>query len=129
VTTLDPDDPILEAERAAAEWVAWKFRQDEIRAAAEALCDAVWPQLLSCATANFVGQHGDGEDAGQRAYDVLNTVDDVEVLRQAVVQGMWAYAECVAKLDLEELRDFHYVDSDNGLIPVPPHGRHRAEED
>ena len=117
-----------EAERIAAEYVAWKFHQDEIRDAGEALCREVWEHLLSCATANLVGQTDAGEDASARAYDILNRVNDVEVLRQAVVSAMWPCADEQAATQLEQLRDFHYVDEHAGLVPVPPSGRHRAPE-
>jgi hypothetical protein len=122
------DDPIREAERAAAEYVAWTARQERVRDTAAALCNEVWANLLSSATANLVGQPDAGDDASARAYELLE-VDDLEVLRQAVVCGMWPFAEQVATAQLEELRDFHYVDERAGLVPVPPSGRHRAPEE
>ena len=128
MTTLD-DDGVRDAERIAADYVAWKFRQDEIREEADILAHTVVDDLLSCAIARHTGQPDAADNYSDRAFERIYHVEDRDVVANALITAVWPFVEDRAKAQLRELRDFHYVDPDNGLIPVPPHGRHRAEED
>ena len=118
-------------ERAAAEYVAAQYRLDEVRDNAELLCQAVWDNLVSAAVAIHIGQDADSQAAADRAFEDIRFAaeQDMDVVIHALVCGVWPHALAAAKEQLKQLRDFHYIDRDSGLIPVPPHGRHRAEED
>jgi hypothetical protein len=129
VSVLDPDDSTREAERIAAEYVAWRFRQDEIREEAATLAREVVDDLLSCALARHTGQPDAADNYSDRAFERLYQVEDRDVVVNAFITAVWPFLVPQAIGQLEQLRDFHYIDRDSGLIPVPPHGRHRAEED
>ena len=123
----DGDDMAAEAERIAREYVEWQQRWEEIRQQALALVRAVHEEMVSAHIAHGAGMHGAMQDAVDRAAVRIEAVDDIQVLRDALLVAGWEGAQGRARELLLQLRDCHYIDADHGLIPIPP-GRHRARE-
>jgi len=129
VTALyDGDDMAAEAERIAREYARQQARLEEIRRRSLELVHAVDEDMVSGHIAHGAGMHGAMQAAIDRAAARIQAVNDIEILSDALFIALWEAAREPARRLSLELRDFHYVDADHGLLPVPP-GRHRAQEE